>query len=226
MANFVYITLDTTAPANPVINISGGAIFTTNQLVNLSVSVDDANTSGYQMKIWGDVDKTYNTNIQDTEATSQWIPYSANPQVKLSSGDANKTLNLRVRDDVHNASSISVKSIKMDTNIPTVTVTLPDVSKISKVDGKDVFSFTFSVNEDFKEFKVKLVGATGATHDTGALIPTTNGSTGTSGTGSFVGGNVFTVSIRGRDLELAGATTDGQKIVKVFAKDMSDLWSA
>jgi hypothetical protein len=33
MSNFVYITLDTTAPANPVVTIAGGALAVSNQLV-------------------------------------------------------------------------------------------------------------------------------------------------------------------------------------------------
>lgn len=225
MANFIYITLDTTAPTNPVITISGGAVYTTNQLVNLNISVDDADKTGYQMLIWGSVDSAYNTSIQATEATSAWIPYSATPQVKLSSGDGAKSINIRVRDDVNNASGIAVDSISMDTSLPTVTVTTPDVSKVSKVAGKDTFSFTFSSNEAFSEYKVKLVGATGATENTGTLIPTTGGSTNTSGSGSFTSGQVVTVTVKGLDLESAGATTDGQKIVKIFVKDASGQWS-
>jgi hypothetical protein len=224
--NYVYITLDTTAPSNPIITIEGNAIYTTNQLVNLDVSVGDEITEGFQMKIWGDVDTTYDTNIQDTEANSSWVPYTSNPQVKLSANDGSKSISLRVRDNVHNASSIAVDTVTMDTSIPTVTTTLPDVDKISKVKGKDTASFTFTSNESFGEYKVKLVGATGNTHDTGATIPTTNGSSNTSGTGSFTAGQVITVTIKGEDLEEAGATTDGQKIIKVFVKDNSGQWSA
>src|SRR5690606_11564042 len=225
LANFIYITLDTTAPQNPVITIDGGAVYTTNQLVNLNISVDDGDKTNYQMKIWGSVDPTNDAGIQATEGASAWLPYSANPQVKLSTGDGAKTINIRVRDDVHNASSIAVDSISMDTTLPTVTVTTPDVSKISKVAGKDTFSFTFSANEDFSEYKVKLVGATGATENTGTTIPTTAGSTNTSGATGYTSGQVITVTIKGADLETAGAISDGQKTIKVFVKDTSGLWS-
>lgn len=226
MSNYVYIYLDTTAPQNPVITIEGGAVYATNRLVNLEVSVTDTDKTGYQMLIWGDVDSAYNTNIQTTEAESKWISFSNNPQIRLSDGDGSKQIFLRVRDDVHNVSSISVDNISLDTAMPTVVVTQSDVTKISKVEGKDTFSFTFSSNKSFVEFKVKLVGAIGAGEDTGATIPTTNGSNGTSGTGSFTQGSVRTVTIKGHDLELAGATTDGQKIVKVFVKDEVGRWSA
>lgn len=226
MSNFVYITLDTTAPSNPTITIEGGAVFVTNQLVNISLSVDDADKTGYQMKIWGDVDTTYDTNIQDTETNSKWIPYSENPQVKLATGDGSKTINLRVRDDVNNASSVAVDNVSLDTTLPTVTVTNPDVSKISLISGKDASSFTFTVSEDFSDYSVRLVGSTSSTHDAGMEIPTAGGSVNTSGIGSFTKSDVTTVTIKGADLVSAGATSDGQKIIKVFVKDMSGQWSA
>lgn len=225
MANFVYITLDTTAPSNPVINISGGAVFATTQLVNLTVSVGDTDTAGYTMKIWGDVDKSYNPSIQATEVESGWIAYNTLPQIMLSAGDGNKTINIKVRDDVYNESSIAIDDIKLDTELPTVTVTMPDVAKVSKMAGKNLASFTFSCNEEYTDYKVKLVGATGATENTGTQIPTTHGSLNVSGTGSFTSATVTTVTISGADLELAGATTGTKAIIKVFVKDTSGQWS-
>lgn len=225
MSNFIYLYLDTTAPANPQIVIDGGANVTTELLVDLEISVADSDTTGYQMKIWGDVDTTYDLNIGTTEEESQWVTYNQSPQIRLSSSDGSKTLNLRVRDDVHNPSTIAIDSINLDTSIPTVTVTQPDVDKISKQAGKDVASFTFQVDEDYTEYKVKLVGSISSTEETGTLIPTTNGSQNTSGDGAFSESSPITVTINARDLELAGATSDGQKIIKVFVKDTSGLWS-
>lgn len=225
MANFVYITLDTTAPSNPVISISGGAVFATAQIVDLTISVGDEVTTGYQMKIWGDVDASYNTNIKTTEATSGWTAFNTKPQIRLSAGEGNKTISIKVRDDVYNESSIAVDSITLDTDIPVVTVTLPDVSKISKIANKNSASFTFTASEKFVEYKVKLVGSIGATHDTGSQIGATNGSTNVSGTGSFESPLVTTVTIKGADLEVAGATSGSQSIIKVFIKDTSGQWS-
>jgi hypothetical protein len=225
MANYIYINLDTTAPQNPTLLIEGGAVYSTSQLVNLTITIDDANTTGYQMKIWGSVDTAYDASIQTTEAESSWITYSTNPQVQLSAGDGTKSISIRVRDDVHNASSIASDTISLDMTLPTVTVTNPDVDKISKVSGKDTFSFTFSSDVDFTEYKVKLVGSTGAAENTGTTIPTAGGSTNTSGTAGYLSTDVTTVTIKGLDLETAGATTDGQKIVKVFVKDSAGNWS-
>jgi len=226
MTNFIYITLDTTAPSNPSIKVEGDAIFTTSQLVTLTIGTGDSVTTNYQMKIWGDVDTAYNANIKGTEVLSNWIPYNASQQIKLSTIDGTKNVNLKIRDDVHNESSISTDSIKLDTKIPTVTATSADVSKISKIVGKDTFSFTFSSDKDISEYKVKLVGLTNATHDTGNLIPTTNGSVNTSGVVTILEGQVTTVTIKAKDLELAGASTDGQKVVKIFVRDALNNWSA
>lgn len=226
MTNYIYISLDTTAPSNPTIVIDGGALYATNFLVDLLIGTGDGVTAGYQMKIWGDVDETYNPNIKSLESTSSWIPYVKNPQVKLSNLDGKKSVSIRLRDDVNNPSSVVIDDIILDTTIATVTVTQPDVSKISKQVGKDTASFTFQSNEDFVEYKVKLVGSTGSTHDTGVLIPSTNGSINTSGIGEYIVSTITTVTIKSLDLELAGATIDGQKIIKVFVKDSSGQWSA
>lgn len=222
MANFIYITLDTTSPSNPSLSIDGGANYATNPLVSLAIGTTDSVTTGYQIKVWGDVDESYDTNVKSTEELSSWISYNNSKQIKLSNSDGRKTIYLKIRDDVHNESSIVSDFIDLDMSLPTVTVTSPDVSKISKISGKNVSSFTFSADEEFVEYKVKIVGTTGATHDTGFEIPTTNGSVNTKGTGSF--NTSVTVTINGRDLELA-SSGDGQKIVKVFVKDTSGQWS-
>lgn len=225
MANFIYITLDTTAPSNPSIKVAGDLIYTTSQLVSLTVGTGDSVTTDYQMKIWGDVDTAYNTNIKNTEALSAWIPYSTNPQIKLSIGDGTKTVNLRIRDDVHNASSVASDSINLDTKIPTVTVTNADMPKVSKNVGKDTSSFAFSSDKDIQEYKVKLVGVTNATHDTGITVQTTNGSVNTSGSQTIAVGQITTVTIKGADIEIAGAVSNNQSIVKVFVKDALGNWS-
>lgn len=226
MANYVTIYLDTTAPANPTITISGGSAFATAQLVNLTIGTDDVDKTGYEMLIWGDVDGTYDTKVQATEGGSTWQAFSASPQIKLSAGEASKTINVRVRDDVRNASNVVFDSISLDTSIPTVTIVAqPDVPKLSRETGKTTSSFTFSCNQNYVEYKVKLVGNTGATHDTGTQILTAGGSTGVTGTGSYTSANVHTVTVKTADLETAGANMNGSNILKVFVKEASDTWS-
>ena len=226
MPNYVYITLDTIAPQNPTISIASGATYTTNQLVTLSIGTSDSSTSNYQIKLWGDVDATYDNNIKSTEATSTWVSYATTKQVKLANGSGTKRINLKLRDDVYNESSLVFDEIILDTAMPSVTTTTPDLTKISKVPQKNMTSFNFSVDKVFSEYKVKVVNSIGATHDTGTLLGTANGSVNISGnTGNYdTSSTPITVQINGTDLELA-SSGDGQKIVKVFVKDLAGNWS-
>lgn len=222
--SYFYLTLDTTPPANPSIIIEDNAQFTAEQLVMCAISTSDANTAGYQIKIWGDVDASHDPNIKTTENDSSWFGYTTAKQVKLSSGDGNKTLYLRIRDDVHNVSAQVSDSITLDTTKPIVTITGPDVSKISKVTGKNEAAFSFVVDEDITEWKVKVVASTGAAHDTGTVISTAGGSQNMTG-GELSEAQVVNCKIVGQDLENA-SPGDGQKIVKVFVKDNAGNWSA
>ncbi len=234
MANYVTITLDTTAPSSPSLSLNGGAQYTTTSLVTATIGTGDGTTTGYQMKLYGDIDVAWakangilssgSPATSVTEAEAQWITFTTSKQLQLTTGDGNKTVNVKIRDDVHNPSAQASDSIIMDTEKPEATVTSPDVSKISKVSGKDTVSFSFTADEAFKEYKVKVVASTGASHDTGVLVPKTAGSTNTSGTGSFPASTPITVTIKGADLETASAG-DGAKIVKVFILDTSGNWS-
>lgn len=225
MANFFTLVLDTTAPNGITISLEGGAQYATQQLINATLGTSDSATVGYQMKIWGDVDATHDTNVKATEALSTWITFSPTKQIKLLAGDGNKTINVKVRDDVNNESAIASDSILLDEEKPVVTVTNPDVSKISKVTGKNVASFSFTSDTAFIEYKVKVVSSAGASHDTGVNIPKTAGSTNTSGTGTFPANTPIDAQINGADLEVANSG-DGSKIVKVFVKDSAGNWSA
>jgi len=224
MASYFTLTLDTTAPASPIISLEDGATYASQQLITATISTGDGATTGYQMKIWGDVDTTYNASIQNNEVGSAWITYNTSQQIKLATTDGNKTIYLKIRDDVYNASAQASDSIILDTTVAVVSITGPDLSKISKQTGKNVSSFSFSSDSDFVEYKVKVVGATGASEDTGTLIPTTNGSTNTSGTGTYPSSTPVSVQINGADLELA-ASGDGAKIIKVFVKEANGSWS-
>lgn len=229
MANYFTLVLDTTGPGSPSVLINNNSTYATNQLVTLTIGTSDANTVGYQMKIWGDVDATHNTNIKATEATSSWMSYNTSQQIRLSAGDGNKTIYLKLRDDVYNESAQASDSITLDTTRPTVKITGPDVSKISKITGKNQCSFSFNVTSTqeatFAEYKVKVVSSVGAAHDTGVQIGTSSGSTNMSGSGSFPKATPVNCVINGADLE-AASSGDGSKIVKVFVRDLAGNWSA
>jgi hypothetical protein len=146
-------------------------------------------------------------------------------QLKLSTGDGNKTIYLKIRDDVWNVSSQAQDSIILDLTLPVVTIAGADVSKISKVAGKNTASFSFQCDSTFTQYVVKVVSSTGASHDVGVQIPTTGGSTNMGNTGTFAATTPINCSIKGADLETASAG-DGTKIVKVFVVDEAGNWSA
>lgn len=226
MASYFTLTLDTTGPASPSILLDGGAEYATAQLVTATIGTADIPTTGYQMKIWGDVDTTHNASIQDTEVASAWISYATSQQVKLSSGDGSKTVYLKIRDDVYNESAQASDTIILDMTLPVVTVSNVSATKISKVSGKDEMTFQFSSDSIFDEYKVKVVATSGAANGTGTQIGTTNGSANVSGsTGNYPAATPITVTINGADLEVASGG-DGAKIIKVFVKDDAGNWSA
>lgn len=224
MPNNFTLILDTVGPANPGIVIEGGAQYATQQLVDVAISTSDGNTAGYTMKIWGVVDAAYDTDVKETEGESAWITLQSTKQIKLAAGDGNKTLYVRIRDDVHNQSGQASDSITLDTTKPVVAISGPDVTKISKQTGKDTSAFSFQVDTAFIEYKVKVVSSTGAAHDTGTQIPTVGGSTNMSGSESFAANTPISCTIKGVDLETA-SPGDGSKIIKVFAKDAAGNWS-
>jgi hypothetical protein len=233
MANNFTLTLDTIGPASPTLQIDANAAFSTDFLVDLTIGTADGNTTGYTMKIWGDLDLAQaktdglvgGAATATNESDALWITFTTSRQVRVTAGDGTKTLYLKIRDDVYNVSAQASDSITVDSTAPVVTITGPDVSKISKQTGKRTSTFSFTVNDVFEEFKVKVVSSTGAAHTTGTQIGTANGSTNMSGTaGGYAASTPITCSIDGADLEAASAG-DGSKIIKVFVRDAAGNWS-
>lgn len=219
MANYFNLTLDTTAPTINQIKLNDGAVYTTSRTVTLTIilAATEVSTTGYMMKIWG-IDGVAE------EANASWETYQASKQITLATGDGQKTVYVKVRDDVYNVSSSAETYITLNTHVPAVTVGNPDVTKISKNSGKDTCAFSFTSDTAFDEFKVKVVPSTDSLHDAGTTIGMTNGSTNMSGTGSRTSGVAVNCTIKGADLEAASAG-DGQKIIKVFVKTSVGNWS-
>lgn len=225
MANSIQITLDTTQPASVAITLNGAAVYTSSAIVTAALSTADSDTTNYQMLLWGDVDNTYNANIQTLEANSTWISFSSTQSVKLSATDGLKTVSVKIRDDVFNASSASSDSISVDTALPTLTVSSPDVSKISKIAGRNTASFSFSSDVNFTQYKIKVVPNTSSLESAGTQIAETNGSVHMGATGTFPSGVNIDCQINGTDLENS-SSGDGNKVIKVFVLDANNsLWS-
>lgn len=217
MASYFNLTLDTLAPQGLTIKLNNGSQYTTNKTVQLAVNVTDESADGYQMKVWG-IDGIAK------ESDAVWETLANIKNVTLSTGDGLKTVYVKVRDDVYNETVAASATITLDTSVPAVTIIGPDVSKISKTSPKDVATFSFTSNTAFTEYKIKVVPSNSSLHDAGVQIGTANGSTNMSATGTFKASTAISCKVYGKDLE-AASSGDGEKIIKVFVKNVHGTWS-
>lgn len=218
MASYFNLTLDTLAPSGLTLAINDGALYSTSTAVTLTIGLTDSPTDGYQMKIWGI------EGVTDEEDAS-WETFSTSKSVNLTTGDGLKTVHIKARDDVGNESAEVTDTITLNTAVPTVSVTGPDKSKISKITGFNQSVFNFTCDVEFEEYKVCVVPVNSSTQDAGVIIGTDNGSQNTSGSaGSYPASKNIKVTITGADLEVA-STGDGVKIIKVFVKNAAGTWS-
>lgn len=216
MASYFNLTLDTTAPTSCSISLPARS-----NSVNVTATL--AATGASQMKIYGDICAQAGGSAI-SEANASWVSYSASASLILTAANATKTVYVKFRDDVGNVTSAYSATVILDTSAPVVTITGPDVSKISKVSGYNVCAFSFSANESFEEWKVKVVPSADSVHTAGTQIPTTGGSTNMSGNTTKAANVAVSCTIYGADLESA-SEGDGAKIIKVFVKDAGDNWS-
>lgn len=229
------LTLDTLGPQGVALVLdTGNPTFTTDRVVNAQPST--TSSDAVLMKIWGDVDNAADANVQTTEAASSWVAYG-NRDITVATGDGVKTINVRLRDDVGNTSSVATDTITLDTLAPVVTITAGPSStaggtppKISKVGGFDDGAITWSPDSDIQAYKIKFVPSTGADQTQGTQIPTAGGSTNVNvpGNGSTVqvaASASVTSHIKGADLDTAAANGDGTKQLKIFVQDMAGNWS-
>ena len=216
MASFFNLTLDTLAPSGLAVTLNDGATYTTSTAVTLKLSVTDSDTTGYQIKVWG-------TSAASSETEASWETFVTTKSITLPTGDGLRTVYVKVRDDVGNESTAVSDSITLDTAVPAISVTGPDKSKISKITGYNSVEFAFVSDVDFVEYKVCVVPSSTSLQSAGTTIPTTNGSTNTSGT-TGTANTAINVTIKGADLE-AASSGDGVKVVKVFVKNAAGTWS-
>lgn len=218
MASFFNLRLDTTAPAGISVKINDDAIYATNPVVSLAIATTDEDTTGYQMKIWG-ID-----NVA-SEGDASWEAFTTTKSVTLENMNGLKTVYVKVRDDVGNESVVASDTITLDTTVPVVSITGPDKSKISKVDGFNKAILSFVADVDFEEYKVCVVPTTSSTENAGTIIPITAGSVNTSGSeGGYKANTNIQCTISGADLESA-SSGDGTKVVKVFVRIAAGTWS-
>lgn len=232
MASTVTITLDTSSPAGVSITLAGGAATVTTRDIVAAIACSDADLTGYQMKIYGDVDDAFDTaNYRAAEGNAPWISFATSKNIRLSSGDGAKTVRVKVRDDVWNSSAEQTDATTLDTAIPVLNVTAgPTPSRISKVTGKRTSSFTWQSDVALSAYEVRLVGNVNDPRGSGTLIGTAGGSVNVSG-GAVAATTGVTTQIDGADLETAGvngaaAYNGASGIVKVFGQAASNgQWS-
>lgn len=217
MASYFNLTLDTTAPTSISIAFLDNITISATRTVGLVLSASGAT----QMLIYGDIG-TGATPL--TEGSATWETYSTSKSIQLTSGDGSKTVKVKYRDAVGNVSSEVTSTITLDTTAAVVTITGPDVSTVSKIEGYNTSVFSFSSDTAFVEYKVKIVPATSSDNSAGTLIPTTAGSINTSGSGTYAASTPIQVTLLATDVETASAG-DGVKVVKVFVKDSAGNWS-
>lgn len=217
MASYFNLVLDTLAPQGLTVKLNNGSQYTTSKNVTLSISVSDTSTSGYQMKVWG-------IDGASSEDSASWETFASTKSIALPTGDGLKTVYVKVRDDVCNETAAASATITLDTSVPAVTIIGPDVSRISKTAPKNVATFSFTCDVDFTEYKIKVVPSKSSLHDAGTLIGMDNGSANLRGTGTFKKNTAISCKILGKDLEVA-SSGDGEKIIKVFVKNVHGTWS-
>jgi hypothetical protein len=230
MPSFFQIQLDTTAPQGPVFDLAGGSAIVGTHDVSFVLTTTDPDTTGYQIKLYGDVDPAFNASIQATKAASAWMGYNTINALRLSAGDGAKVIHAVIRDDVGNETADLQDTVTVDTSVPVVTITVPpDHPKISKVATFDTTHFTFTVDSDVTAYKVKVVPNPASTEGQGVQIPPDAGSGPVYIDGTPVvqlaAGVPQAVTITGTDLQTA-AGADGSYYIKVFAKEaVTGYWS-
>ncbi|MBQ7962066.1 MAG: hypothetical protein IJ289_05645 [Clostridia bacterium] len=171
MANYVNIILDTIGPSGVSVLINGDADKAITTAVTLTIGCSDADTSGYQMKIWGTADVP-------SEADAAWETYQTSKNVTLSAGDDLKTVYVKVRDDVWNESATASDTITLYEKLPSIIGLSVNKSKLSLVDGMNLTSGSFSVDENIDAIKIMIVQNANDAHNaaTNIAIPVTHGS--------------------------------------------------
>lgn len=216
MASYFQLTLDTTAPISTSISLP-------QRTSSVNITATLGATGATYMKLYGDICASAG-GAAIAEADASWVAYSATAAIILTSTDGTKTVYAKFKDDVGNESAAVSASTILDTDVPVVTIVGPDVSTISKVAGYNVSAFSFSANEKFVEWSVRVVPSADSLRTAGTEIPTTGGSTNMHGTTETAASTAINCTIYGADLETA-SSGDGAKIVKVFVKDETGNWS-
>lgn len=232
------IIYDSTGPSLIAILINGNTAKTGTTVVDVDFTVEPSDTYLTDWIIWGDL-ANGETTKGAAEAGSGYTNFSVQGtpntvQKTLSLGDGTKTLSAVVRDDLGNESSTQSDSIYLDQIAPVVQIfSGPTPSKISLVSGFDssVFSWYWEATGaevgETGTYAIE-VGTNASGLGYGTQIPTAGGSTNVSGSLNAAGtgtsesaaadtGNHVTTTVKGADLDSAGA--EGVNRVNIYVSD-------
>ena len=68
--------LDTTAPGNPTFTINNGQSTSQDQIVTGHFDCSDTTKHFYEIKIWGDVDSSFDPAVNRYQEQSEWVPFT------------------------------------------------------------------------------------------------------------------------------------------------------
>lgn len=223
-SGYVVIDIDNVAPKITATLNSGWPTTVTPEVLLLVSGQDDL--YGQQdlkwMKVWGDVDQSFNVDISTSSGVSRWFSFRRKMTVVLSAGSGSKTINVIVMDSVGNSSLTAEMSVELQQpSMPEVTITVPPRrNRFSQVSGYDVVTMSWRADRNFDEYIVKVVDNVSDTYEKGIALSGTN----VAGTGGFVGGSAITTTISAAAV-MAVSPSASRKIIKVFVRSGS-VWSA
>lgn len=223
-SGYVVIDIDNVAPEITATLNSGWPTTVTPEVLLLVSATDDL--YGQQdlkyMKVWGDVDTSFNVDISTSSGASRWFPFSRKMTVLLSAGSGTKTINVIVMDSVGNSSASASTSVELkQPSTPEVTITVPPRrNRFSQVSGYDVVTLSWRADRAFDEYVVKVVDNLSDTYEKGTALSGTN----VAGSGSFAGGSTITTTISTTAV-MTVSPSASRKIIKVFVRSGS-VWSA
>lgn len=224
----VFLTLDTSPPANLTVSINGGETLTGDRSVTLTIGSTDfdaGHADAVEMKVWGDLDPII-AEDQILEADSIWQPFATTHNVALENSTGRKRVYVRARDDVGNETEAATDFIDLDLDNATVVITdgVPQ-AKISRVTGFNLAPFTWESTKSFTDYQVRVVPASTSPVTSGTALGSFHGSENVSGTGSFPATTPIETTVNASDLIVASPGNTA-KIIKVFVKDaVSGDWS-
>ena len=236
MSSYINLTLDTIAPSGLSVLLNSGASHTAVTAVKLNVTCGDADTTGYQMKIWG-------TAEAPTESDASWETFVSEKTITLPTGDGTKTVYIKIRDDVWNESVAVSDTIILRTVVPVVDLSNVTLSRLSEKEGKNITTFRAAIGGDINavnELRLAIVENINATvnDETNKFLVFSAGETANGSKVkdyeqkiidindcSVIIGDYVYFTLTSADI-LALSPGDGVKIIKVFAKDSeTGSWS-